>query len=158
MRRAVRHPSTLFGALALGFALALTMVPAARAAAPTSAIDQRFDESFDDPALAERYERLTRELRCLQCQNQTIADSHAPLATDLRHQVHRMLLAGSSDEEIVRFMTTRYGDYVLFKPPFNPLTALLWAGPFLLLGTALALWWRSVRRRAQAGVDDEAAR
>jgi cytochrome c-type biogenesis protein CcmH len=118
-------------------------------AAESSPLDNRFDASFEDPVLAARYESLNRELRCLVCQNQSIADSHAPLATDLRRQVHSMLLAGRSDAEIIGFMTERYGDYVLYKPPLTALTVLLWLGPFLLLAVAATLWWRAVLRRAR---------
>ena len=103
---------------------------------------------FADPALAARYEALTRELRCLVCQNQSIADSHATLAMDLRREVREQLERGASDAEIVDFMTARYGDYVLYRPPLTATTLLLWSGPFLLLGIALALWWRAVRRRS----------
>jgi cytochrome c-type biogenesis protein CcmH len=103
---------------------------------------------FADPALATRYEALTRELRCLVCQNQSIADSHATLAMDLRREVREQLERGASDVEIVAFMTARYGDYVLYRPPLTATTVLLWSGPFLLLGLALALWWRAVRLRS----------
>jgi cytochrome c-type biogenesis protein CcmH len=108
---------------------------------------------FADPALAARYEALTRELRCLVCQNQTIADSHATLAGDLRREVREQLERGASDAEIISFMTARYGDYVLYRPPVTATTLLLWAGPFLLLGLALALWWRAVRRRSMDADD-----
>ena len=89
-----------------------------------------------DPEQQESYETLTKELRCLVCQNQTIADSNAELAADLRQQVYEMLQQGKSKEEIVQFMTDRYGDFVLYKPPFKGKTSLLWIGPiaFLLLG------------------------
>jgi len=135
---------TILAALVLMVA-ALAPVAAAEERSP---IDNRFDASFDDPKLAARYEALNRELRCLVCQNQSIADSHAPLATDLRRQVHDMLERGATDAEIVGFMTARYGDYVMYRPPFSALTLLLWLGPFLLLGIAGALWWRAVQRRA----------
>jgi cytochrome c-type biogenesis protein CcmH len=134
--------------LPIVIAALLALAAPVAVAAESSPIDNRFDASFEDPVLAARYDQLNRELRCLVCQNQSIADSHAPLATDLRRQVHDMLLAGRSDAEIVGFMTERYGDYVLYKPPFSPLTVLLWLGPFLLLGVAGALWWRAVQRRA----------
>jgi cytochrome c-type biogenesis protein CcmH len=135
----------------------LALLPAATPAQVGGPVDERFDASFEDPALAARYESLTRELRCLVCQNQTIADSHAPLATDLRHQVHRMLLDGASDEQIVAFMTDRYGDYVLYRPPFSWLTVLLWAGPFMLLALAAALSWRAMQRRAALATDEGTA-
>ncbi len=97
------------------------------------AIDSR---QFANPEQQEAYETLTAELRCLVCQNQTIADSNAELAADLRRQVQEMLEQGKSREEIVQFMTDRYGDFVLYKPPFKLKTGLLWLGPvvFLLLG------------------------
>lgn len=97
------------------------------------AIDSR---QFANPEQQEAYETLTSELRCLVCQNQTIADSNAELAADLRRQVQEMLEQGKSREEIVQFMTDRYGDFVLYKPPFKLKTGLLWLGPmaFLLLG------------------------
>lgn len=95
------------------------------------------------PGLSEaqdtRYHQLISELRCLVCQNQTIAESNAPLALDLREQVRRQLAEGRSNEEIAGYLTDRYGDFVLYRPPFKASTALLWAGPFLLL--LAALWW-----------------
>jgi cytochrome c-type biogenesis protein CcmH len=91
------------------------------------------ERAFDDPALQARYEHLTRELRCLQCRSETIADSNASLAHDLRRQLRELLAAGKSDAEIIEYMTARYGDYVLYKPPVAPRTWLLWAAPVLLL-------------------------
>lgn len=93
------------------------------------------------------YRELIHQLRCLVCQNQTIADSDAPLAQDLREQVQRQLREGRSDTEIKAYLTARYGDFVLYKPPMKPATFLLWVGPFLLLGLALALALRLMRRR-----------
>lgn len=93
------------------------------------------------------YRELIHQLRCLVCQNQTIADSDAPLAQDLRDQVQRQLREGRSDTEIKAYLTARYGDFVLYKPPMKPATFLLWVGPFLLLGLALALALRLMRRR-----------
>jgi len=96
--------------------------------------------AFEDPAAQARYERLTRELRCLQCRSETIADSNASLATDLRRQLRELMAAGKSDEEIMTYMTDRYGDYVLYKPPLVPRTWLLWAAPvlFVLIGAVAA--------------------
>jgi len=102
---------------------------------------------FDTPEQEARFNKLSQELRCLVCQNQNIADSNAGLALDLRRQIHEMILAGNSDAEIVDFMTQRYGDFVLYRPPVRAGTLLLWVGPFVLLlvgGVALA-WF--VRRR-----------
>jgi len=109
-----------------------------------------------------RYQALIAELRCLVCQNQTIAESNAPLAVDLRNQVKTQIVAGRSQAEIVGYLTERYGDFVLYRPPFKASTALLWLGPFLLLlgGLVWALRYvRGTRRPAAATekpVDPEA--
>jgi len=91
---------------------------------------------FKNPEQQEAYESLTSELRCLVCQNQTIADSNADLAADLRRQVYEMLEKGQSKDEVLKFMTERYGDFVLYNPPFKVKTLLLWLGPvlFFLIG------------------------
>jgi cytochrome c-type biogenesis protein CcmH len=89
--------------------------------------------AFTDPAQQARYERVIRELRCLQCRSETIADSNATLAADLRRQVREMMAAGKSDQEIFQHMVDRYGDYVLYKPPLAARTLLLWGAPILLL-------------------------
>ncbi len=102
-----------------------------------------------DPALEKRVMAVASELRCLVCQNQTIADSHAELAVDLRNQVRDMLRKGQSQEEIVAYMTARYGDFVLYRPPLKETTALLWFGPGLLLLGALATLVIVLRRRAR---------
>ncbi len=96
--------------------------------------------AFDDPAQQARYDHVIRELRCLQCRSETIADSNAPLAADLRRQVREMMAAGKSDQEIFQHMVDRYGDYVLYKPPLVARTLLLWGAPILLLlgGGAIA--------------------
>ncbi|MBQ0929847.1 cytochrome c-type biogenesis protein CcmH [Ideonella sp. 4Y16] len=108
----------------------------------------------DDPALEARMMAIATELRCLVCQNQTVADSHAGLAVDLRQQIREQLAAGKTDEQVRSFMTDRYGDFVLYKPPLNARTALLWGGPALLsLGALLGLGWL-LRRRAR--LPDEA--
>jgi cytochrome c-type biogenesis protein CcmH len=86
-----------------------------------------------DPVLEARVMRIAAELRCLVCQNQTIADSHADLALDLRRQTREMLLAGKSEQDVLDFMTQRYGDFVLYRPPVKSTTLLLWAGPAVLL-------------------------
>jgi cytochrome c-type biogenesis protein CcmH len=89
--------------------------------------------AFADPVQQTRYERLARELRCLVCRSETIADSNAQLANDLRRQLRELMAAGKSDKEIMQYMTDRYGDYVLYKPPVTPRTWLLWAAPALLV-------------------------
>ena len=97
----------------------------------TFAIDNA--PAFDDPVLQARYERLGRELRCLQCRSETIADSNASLAVDLRRQLRELIAAGKSDDEIMTYMTDRYGDYVRYRPPMKSNTWLLWAAPGLLV-------------------------
>lgn len=93
---------------------------------------------FDNTDQADRFQELTRQLRCLVCQGESIADSNADLAKDLRSQVHDMIVAGRSNQQIIDFMTHRYGDFILYKPPFAPRTYLLWVGPVLLLLLASA--------------------
>lgn len=112
------------------------------------------ERAFDDPVLQQRYEDINRELRCLVCQNQTIADSNATLAADLRHEVREMIAAGRTDAEIREFMIERYGDFVLYRPRMTAGNFLLWAAPaLLLLGGAYGLV-RVVRRRAaEADID-----
>ena len=86
-----------------------------------------------DPSLDKRVANLAHELRCLVCQNQTLADSNAPLAVDLRDQIREQLKAGKSEREVLDFMVARYGDFVLYRPPFKASTVALWVGPFVLL-------------------------
>jgi cytochrome c-type biogenesis protein CcmH len=106
-----------------------------------------------DPVLEKRVTALTQELRCLVCQNQTIADSHADLAIDLKRQVREMLAHGMSDQEVIDFMVQRYGDFVLYRPPVKNTTWLLWFGPFLLmLGGLAVLAWKLVHRNPEEGV------
>ena len=102
-----------------------------------------------DPALEARVMAISEELRCLVCQNQTIADSHADLAVDLRNQVRTKLQAGESERQIKDFMVERYGDFVLYRPPLKATTVLLWVGPFALLALAAFALWRAIRQRAQ---------
>jgi cytochrome c-type biogenesis protein CcmH len=106
-----------------------------------------------DPAIEARMLRIAAELRCLVCQNQTIADSNASLAVDLRAQVRTMLRQGRSDEQVLHFMTDRYGDFVLYRPPLKATTLLLWGGPALLLLGGLATLVVVLRRRAMLGDD-----
>jgi cytochrome c-type biogenesis protein CcmH len=106
-------------------------------------------DAFDDPVLQERYENINRELRCLVCQNQTIADSNATLAQDLRREVRDMIAAGQTDEQIRVFMIERYGDFVLYRPRMTAGNFLLWAAPVLLLVIGALVLVRVVRRRAR---------
>lgn len=100
-----------------------------------------------DPALEKRVTDITAELRCLVCQNQTIADSHAELAVDLKNQVRDMVNAGQSQQQIIDYMVQRYGDFVLYRPPVKTTTILLWVGPFLLLAIGLLVLIMNLRRR-----------
>ncbi len=113
------------------------------------------DEMLADPALEARARAISAGLRCVQCQNQTIDESNAPLARDLRLIVRERLEAGDSDAEVIAHVRARYGDFVLLKPPLNEQTLLMWAGPFLaLLGAGAFLFWRM--RRPPAMDEDEA--
>ncbi|QYY28197.1 cytochrome c-type biogenesis protein CcmH [Cupriavidus pinatubonensis] len=112
-----------------------------------------------DAELDARVHALSEQLRCLVCQNQTLADSNAELAVDLRRQIREQLRQGASDEAVKQYLVQRYGDFVLYKPPLKPLTWLLWFGPLLLLLVVLAALWRPrARRVAPAGPLDDAER
>ena len=106
--------------------------------------------SQEQTVIDERVKNLAHELRCLVCQNQTIADSNAPLAVDLRNQIREQLAAGKSERDVVDFMVARYGDFVLYRPPFKAATLALWLGPFALLGLGAWIFWRRVARRRAA--------
>ena len=113
----------------------------------TSAGARQAVPASNDVALEARVMDISSELRCLVCQNQTIADSHADLAIDLRQQIREMLSRGMTDAQIRNYMTDRYGDFVLYKPPLNTSTALLWFGPAILMIVALASLYLMLRRR-----------
>jgi len=127
--------------IAVGMALAVLTSPvAANEAQPT----------LNDPVVAKREVELAKQLRCLVCQNETIADSRAGLAVDLRNKLREQMAAGKTDAEIIAFMTERYGDFVLYRPPLKATTVLLWVGPFLLLALGILIGWRVVRARTRA--------
>ena len=111
---------------------------------------------FDDPAKQQAYEHLVRELRCLVCQNQSLADSDADLAKDLRTEVYNIIQSGKSEQEAVKFLVDRYGDFVLYNPPLKPATSLLWLGPFALLLCGLAYFALLAKRRSQASASESA--
>ncbi|MEY4750908.1 MAG: hypothetical protein RIQ60_3122 [Pseudomonadota bacterium] len=138
-------------ALAAGLWLATAQQPARAADAPAVSTDAPLAPL--NPQLEARMLAITAELRCLVCQNQTIADSHAPLAVDLRQQVREMIDKGRSDSEITSYMTERYGDFVLYRPPFKATTALLWIGPGVLLVGGLITLGLILRRRARLSPD-----
>lgn len=114
---------------------------------PALAVDS--EPALPNAALQQRYELLTHQFRCLVCQNETIAESGAGLAADLRAQVRQQLIAGKSNEQIKQYMVARYGDFVLFKPPWQPNTWLLWGGPLLLLCIGAFVVITVVRRKTQ---------
>ena len=101
----------------------------------------------EQSALDKRVMAIASELRCLVCQNQTIADSQADLAVDLRNTIHEQLARGATDRQVIEFMTARYGDFVLYRPPLKATTVLLWTGPFLLLAFGLGFLIRKIRTR-----------
>jgi cytochrome c-type biogenesis protein CcmH len=107
----------------------------------------------DNPQVEARLKTLAVELRCLVCQNQTLADSNAPLAEDLRREVREMIAKDMSDREIIDFLVTRYGDFVLYRPPWKATTTLLWLGPFLLLGVGVTGLVFALRRRQKKVTD-----
>lgn len=125
----------------------VSLAAAAREAPPLSA----------DPVLEARVMSVAGELRCLVCQNETIAASHADLAVDLRKQIRQKLQEGQSQAQIIDFMVQRYGDFVLYRPPLKPRNWLLWAGPFVLLALALAVLVANIRkrRRGTTALSDE---
>ena len=109
-----------------------------------------FSASSQQEDLEKRVNALAVELRCLVCQNQTLADSNAPLAVDLRNQIREQLKAGKSEQDVVDFMVARYGDFVLYRPPFKATTVALWLGPFLILVFGAWLLIRRIRKRPAA--------
>ncbi len=124
-------------------------------AAPALAIDT--DKAFDDPELQARYEHIIEEVRCLKCQNQSIKDSNAFLAGDLRREIRRMLNEGKTDDEIYDFLVARYGEFALYRPRMSGKTLVLWIAPLvLLLGGAFVLV-NILRRRMAMPIDGDAA-
>lgn len=108
---------------------------------------------FDSPEKEKVFHKLSDELRCLVCQNQNIAESNAELAKDLRLEIYTMLTQGKTEDEIVDFMVQRYGDYVLYRPPFNPMTWLLWFGPLIVFVFGLIFAVRFIKSQSAAGRD-----
>lgn len=114
-------------------------------------------EAFDDPELQARYEKIIDEVRCLKCQNQTIKDSNAFLASDLRREIRRMLEEGLADDEIFDFLVDRYGEFALYRPRASGKTLVLWIAPALLLLGGAFLLLNIVRRRMTLPIDDDSA-
>jgi len=123
---------------------------------PAPAVIESYE--FSDPAQETRYQNMIAQLRCLVCQNQNLADSNADLAKDLRARTYQMISTGSTDDEIAEFMTARYGDFVLYRPPLRLRTALLWLGPFAILLVALVIFFFTVRKSRTASIMSEQER
>ena len=107
-------------------------------------------QPVEDPQFEQRMQALTQQLRCLVCRNETLAESQADLADDLRRQIREQMKAGKSDQEIIAFLTQRYGDFVLYNPPVKAKTYLLWFGPFVLLLTGVIVLYRYLKHRREA--------
>jgi cytochrome c-type biogenesis protein CcmH len=123
------------------FALLLTMLLASIVSANEAA------PNAEDPVIEQRLNKMAEDLRCLVCQNESLAGSRADLAEDLRREVREQMKAGKSDQEVIKYLTDRYGDFVLYRPPFKPVTLLLWLGPVIFLGIGGAIWYVSLKRR-----------
>jgi cytochrome c-type biogenesis protein CcmH len=147
-------------AKSLGLVLALTLALAGISAFAPAASAQQDPPGVDahgqltNPALQRRFESIVKELRCLVCQNESIADSNVELAADLRRQVREMLIAGKSDDAIFTFMTDRYGEFVRFAPPLTAKSALIWGAPFFMLLLGGAIVYRVVRQRSRMPIDE----
>ncbi|MBK6866668.1 MAG: cytochrome c-type biogenesis protein CcmH [Burkholderiales bacterium] len=153
-------PLALTPSRALRTARSITLLLAATIALfflSTAAVAREAAPIADDPALEARVMAIAEELRCLVCQNETIAASHAGLAVDLRAQIRERLAAGESAEQIRSFMVERYGNFVLYRPPLEPATWLLWIGPFVLLLAGLGVFAWLVQRRRRDAVPPTAA-
>lgn len=101
----------------------------------------------EDPLIEQRLVRMAEELRCLVCQNESLAGSNAELAQDLRREIREQMKAGKSDQEVIAYLTERYGDFILYQPPFKPVTYLLWLGPLLFLGMGAGIWYLTLKKR-----------
>ena len=133
--------------------LAVLLLLAAGGAWAQASAPKQAPSMYADPALEARVLAVAEELRCLVCQNETIAASQADLALDLREQIRIKLQQGQSQQQILDFMVERYGDFVLYRPPLKAATALLWGGPVLLMVGALGALWVVLRRRQRLGAD-----
>ena len=136
--------------------LLLPLIFALFFASTATAVDSATEAALAaDPVAEKRLQHLSEELRCLVCQNQTIADSNAELAQDLRREIRGMIKDGKSDKEIIDFMVVRYGDFVLYRPPVKGITLLLWGGPVTLMLLGLVVLVRYLRRRAGRIADEQ---
>lgn len=137
-------------------ALLLAFALPALAEEPVDTLKQA-QPNADDPVIEQRLVNLAEDLRCLVCQNESLAGSKAELAEDLRREIRTQMKAGKDDREVIAYLTERYGDFVLYRPPFKPVTYLLWLGPLLFLGIGGGAWVMTLRRRraVQAAPVDE---
>jgi len=119
------------------------------ASEPADSLKQAMPNA-EDPEIEARLIKLAEDLRCLVCQNESLAGSHAELAEDLRREIREQMKAGKDDREVIAYLTERYGDFVLYRPPFKPVTYLLWLGPVLFLGIGGGAWYMTLRRRRAA--------
>jgi len=122
-------------------------VPANEPASEPSSAPKEALPNADDPVIEQRLVNLAEDLRCLVCQNESLAGSHAALAEDLRREIRTQMKAGKDDKQVIAYLTERYGDFVLYRPPFKPETWLLWLGPLLFLGIGGGAWVMTLRRR-----------
>ena len=129
----------------LAMLLAFSLPALANEAAPKQALP-----NADDPVIEQRMVKLAEDLRCLVCQNESLAGSHAELAEDLRREIRAQMKAGKDDKQVIAYLTERYGDFVLYRPPFKPETWLLWLGPVLFLAIGGGAWVMTLRRRRAA--------
>jgi cytochrome c-type biogenesis protein CcmH len=152
----IRFPALLTSALLLTSVLLASVLILCAAQARADQAPAALDDhaQLQDPRLQTRFERITKELRCLVCQNESIADSNVDLAADLRRQVREMLVAGRSDDAIFKFMTDRYGEFVRFAPPLSAKTALIWGAPFFMLLLGGLIIYRVVRQRSRMPIDE----
>ena len=146
-------PATPWVALLLGAALAGAAGGAQGGAQGGAAVDEQ--GQLTDPTLEARYESITHQLRCLVCQNESVADSNVHLAEDLRRQVREMLVAGRSDADIFDFMTARYGEFIRFNTPLEAKTVVIWGAPFVLVLVGAVIVFRIVRQRSRLPLGDE---
>ena len=132
--------------LALLLACSLPALAKEPVNAPSNAVKEALPNA-EDPEIEQRMVRLAEDLRCLVCQNESLAGSKAELAEDLRREIRAQMKAGKDDRQVIAYLTERYGDFVLYRPPFKPVTWLLWLGPVLFLGIGGGAWIMTLRRR-----------
>lgn len=135
------------------FKPALTVILILLSCGSLAVLAKEAEPSAADPVLEARVMKLSKELRCLVCQNETLADSRADLAEDLRSKIREQMRAGKTDKEIIAYLTDRYGKFILYNPPVDPTTYLLWFGPFLLLLAGLFVLFRYLKQRRELIVD-----